>query len=70
VCPAAMSPAAEAYLAADPERVTALMASIPLGRLGDPEQDIGRAVSSLVSDDMSYLTGATLMLCGGRTLIS
>jgi NAD(P)-dependent dehydrogenase (short-subunit alcohol dehydrogenase family) len=70
VCPAALSPAAEAYLAADPDRLTALMASIPLGRLGDPEQDIGRAVAALVSDDMSYLTGATLMLCGGRTLIS
>ena len=32
--------------------------------------DIGRAVVGLVSDDFSYLTGATLMLDGGRTLIT
>jgi NAD(P)-dependent dehydrogenase (short-subunit alcohol dehydrogenase family) len=37
--------------------------------MGDPEADIGRAVVALVSDDMAYLTGATLMLCGGRTLL-
>ncbi|MFL6112750.1 MAG: SDR family oxidoreductase, partial [Catenulispora sp.] len=42
---------------------------IPLGRLGDPEQDIGRAVVALASDDLAYLTGATLMLEGGRTLL-
>lgn len=69
VCPAALSPAAETYLAADPAYRARLLAAIPLGRLGDPETDIGRAVAALVSDDMSYLTGATLMLEGGRTLI-
>jgi 2-hydroxycyclohexanecarboxyl-CoA dehydrogenase len=38
--------------------------------MGDCEQDIGRAVAALVSDDMSYLTGATLMLDGGMTIRS
>ena len=37
--------------------------------MGDPEEDIGRAVAALASDDMSYLTGATLMLKGGRVLV-
>ncbi|MFK0160105.1 SDR family NAD(P)-dependent oxidoreductase [Streptomyces sp. NPDC090493] len=69
VCPAALSPAAEAYFAARPERADSVLAGIPLGRMGDPETDIGRAVAALVSDDMAYLTGATLMLEGGRTLI-
>jgi 2-hydroxycyclohexanecarboxyl-CoA dehydrogenase len=69
VCPAAWSPAAEEYLAADPAYEKRLLAAIPLGRLGDPETDIGRAVAALVSDDMSYLTGTTLMLEGGRTLL-
>ena len=37
--------------------------------MGDPEEDIGRAVASLASDDMSYLTGTTIMLDGGRVLL-
>ncbi|MFF3371622.1 SDR family NAD(P)-dependent oxidoreductase [Streptomyces sp. NPDC002680] len=69
VCPAALSPAAEAYFAEHPEKAASVVAGIPLGRMGDPERDIGRAVVALVSDDMGYLTGATLMLEGGRTLI-
>ncbi len=35
------------------------------GRLAD----IGRAVAALVSDDVRCLTGATLLLDGGRTII-
>ncbi|OHV44628.1 MULTISPECIES: SDR family NAD(P)-dependent oxidoreductase [unclassified Pseudofrankia] len=66
ICPTAMSPAAEEYREANPERFAMVMREIPLGRFGDPETDIGRAVAALVSDDMSYLTGATLMLGGGR----
>ncbi|MFF0011221.1 SDR family NAD(P)-dependent oxidoreductase [Streptomyces sp. NPDC005374] len=69
VCPAALSPAAEAYFTDHPERAEQVLAGIPLGRMGDPESDIGRAVAALVSDDMAYLTGATLMLEGGRTLL-
>ncbi|MEU1271852.1 SDR family oxidoreductase [Streptomyces sp. NPDC005799] len=69
VCPAALSPAAQEYFDAHPERAEQVVAGIPLGRMGDPETDIGRAVAALVSDDMAYLTGATLMLEGGRTLI-
>ncbi|MFJ9907995.1 SDR family NAD(P)-dependent oxidoreductase [Streptomyces sp. NPDC101152] len=70
VCPAALSPAAQAYFAAHPDKADQVVAGIPLGRMGDPETDIGRAVAALVSDDMAYLTGATLMLEGGRTLIA
>lgn len=69
ICPAALSPAAEDYLAAHPQKAEEISRQIPLGRLGDPEADIGRAVAALVSDDMAYLTGATLMLEGGRTLL-
>ncbi|UGQ11260.1 SDR family oxidoreductase [Yinghuangia sp. ASG 101] len=70
ICPAASSPAADEYLQARPERLARLTAEFPLGRLGEPVNDIGRAVAALVSDDMAYLTGATLMLDGGRTIIS
>ena len=41
-----------------------LMANVPLGRLGLPE-DIAHAVRFLVSDDASYITGAVLNVNGG-----
>jgi NAD(P)-dependent dehydrogenase (short-subunit alcohol dehydrogenase family) len=69
ICPAALSPAAEAFRDAHPEHFAAVLEQTPLGRLGDPEADIGRAVVALVSDDLRYLTGATLLLDGGRTSI-
>jgi NAD(P)-dependent dehydrogenase (short-subunit alcohol dehydrogenase family) len=68
VCPAGLSPSAEIFQKEDPKRWQAILRSIPLQRLGDPYDDIGRAVLALVSDDMAYLTGATLMLDGGRVL--
>jgi NAD(P)-dependent dehydrogenase (short-subunit alcohol dehydrogenase family) len=42
-----------------------VLAAIPLGRMGDPEADIGRAVVYLASDDAAYVTGTTLMVDGG-----
>jgi len=54
----------------DPETWVRHMKTFPLGRLGDPEQDIGRAVAALADDDLGYLTGATLMLDGGKLLIA
>lgn len=69
VCPAAMSPSAKTFADSNPERFQRVLRGIPLGRFGDPVTDIGRAVAALVSDDFSYLTGATLMLDGGRVLI-
>jgi 2-hydroxycyclohexanecarboxyl-CoA dehydrogenase len=65
VVPSATSPAAEAFREANPERYQRQLNQIPLRRMGDPETDIGRAVVALVSDDMSYVTGETIMLTGG-----
>ncbi|MFC7478824.1 SDR family oxidoreductase [Luedemannella flava] len=39
----------------------------PLGRLGEPA-DVAGAVSYLVSDDASWVTGQTLVVDGGVTL--
>jgi len=43
-------------------------ASIPLKRLGDP-RDIGHAALFLASDEAGYITGQTLVIDGGLTLI-
>jgi 2-hydroxycyclohexanecarboxyl-CoA dehydrogenase len=65
VVPNALSPSGERYRDEHPERFAKMVAGLPLGRVGDPESDIGRAVVALVSDDLSYLTGETLRLTGG-----
>lgn len=41
-----------------------MMASIPLGRMGTPE-DVAAAVKFLVSEDASYITGQVLAVNGG-----
>jgi NAD(P)-dependent dehydrogenase (short-subunit alcohol dehydrogenase family) len=69
ICPAGSSPAADAYRDAHPQRFEKHLRQTPLRRLGNPHADIGRAVLSLVSDDMQYLTGATLMLDGGQVIL-
>ena len=44
-----------------------LAKSLPVGRLGEPE-DIANAVSWLVSEDSSYVTGQTIGVNGGRVV--
>lgn len=44
-----------------------LLAMIPLGRKGDPE-DIAHAVAFLVSDEASYITGQVLAVDGGMAM--
>lgn len=48
----------------DEKSRTGLLASIPKGRIGKPE-DIGAAVCFLASDEADYITGATLYVDGG-----
>ena len=69
ICPAGMSPSAAAFRDANPDRWARILRSIPLGRMGDDIEDIGRAVAALVGDDLRFLTGATLLLDGGRLLV-
>jgi 3-oxoacyl-[acyl-carrier protein] reductase len=47
--------------------VESLRRAIPLRRIGDPE-DIARSVVWLASDEASYITGAILVVDGGRTV--
>jgi NAD(P)-dependent dehydrogenase (short-subunit alcohol dehydrogenase family) len=43
-------------------------ASIPLGRMGMPEE-IARGILFLASDESSYITGAELVIDGGKVII-
>lgn len=66
IAPHAVSPAYAGWQAARPEEAAEFCASIPLGYVGDCEQDIGRAVAMLCGPDARYLTGATVPLDGGQ----
>lgn len=68
VCPGLVRTAATAPLLADPERVERISRTLPVGRLGEPD-DIANAVLYLASDESSYMTGQTLTIDGG-TMIS
>lgn len=49
------------------KQVEAMQATIPLKRLGKPE-DIAKAVVFLASDDANYITGQTLNVDGGMVM--
>lgn len=61
---------APGYIATDmlssiPDRVMEkIVAQIPVGRLGDPEE-IARGVQFLTSDKAGFITGSTLSINGG-----
>ncbi len=50
-----------------PEVLGRIVAGIPVGRLGRPEE-VARCVSFLASDDAGFITGATLAVNGGQYL--
>lgn len=65
VCPAATSVAYEAFRRASPENAARLLEQNPMGRMGDPEEDVAPLVAFLASDDARYVTGNTIHADGG-----
>jgi NAD(P)-dependent dehydrogenase (short-subunit alcohol dehydrogenase family) len=47
------------------ERRVSLLATIPIGRMGRPEE-VAKAVLWMLSDEASYVTGVILTVAGGR----
>ncbi len=66
IAPHAESPGLKWWIANNPDEAEAFFRTIPLGRIGKLEEDIGRAVAALCGPDMAYLTGATIPLDGGQ----
>ena len=50
------------------DRIDAIVQSTPLGRIGHGE-DVAEAVLFLLSDQSSFMTGQTLVVCGGRVML-
>jgi NAD(P)-dependent dehydrogenase (short-subunit alcohol dehydrogenase family) len=66
VSPLAETPALATAIRENPGLRDQLEAITPLGRIGEPERDIGAAVALLLDDDAGYVTGQTWVIDGGR----
>lgn len=53
----------------DPEAFARTRDATALGRVGDPETDIGRAVAFLVGPDAGFITGTSIALDGGKSFV-
>jgi Dehydrogenases with different specificities (related to short-chain alcohol dehydrogenases) len=67
ISPIAKSEGMLEWAKANPEYYQNMIAKIPLRRLGEIEEDIGRTVVFLASSDADYITGQTIMVDGGAT---
>jgi 3-oxoacyl-[acyl-carrier protein] reductase len=59
----------ERHFDVPPEIREAYVASVPVGRIGSPEE-IASAVSFLASDEAAFVTGQRLVVDGGRSLFA
>jgi len=66
--PVASSPALVTAFERTPTLKGAIEARTPLGRVGDPEADIGSVALFLAGDDAAFVTGQTIICDGGSFL--
>jgi glucose 1-dehydrogenase len=66
IAPGAIETPINTKLLNDPAKLNALLANIPLARLGKTS-DIAGVAAFLASDDANYITGATIVVDGGLT---
>ncbi|GAA4082872.1 SDR family oxidoreductase [Zhongshania borealis] len=69
IMPLAMSPAMNRWVESGSDDVEAFLSTVPLGRVGDCEEDVGRVVVFLCGPDASYITGHTLPIDGGQAFL-
>jgi meso-butanediol dehydrogenase/(S,S)-butanediol dehydrogenase/diacetyl reductase len=66
ILPHAKSPGLLGWMEARPEEAAAFVATIPMGRVGECEADIGEFVAFLCSDAARYVSGQSIAVDGGQ----
>lgn len=66
VCPGAIDTPIDTSVKRDPEKMNALLAEIPMRRMGRPEE-IAQLCVYLASEDAAYVTGASFFIDGGMS---
>jgi len=66
ILPHAKSPALAAWTEANPAEAAAFVATIPMARIGECEEDIGEFVAFLCSDAAAYVSGQSIAVDGGQ----
>ncbi len=69
ILPLANSPAMAWWTRERPQESAAFVATVPMQRIGDCEQDIGRFVATLCSDECRYVNGQSIGLDGGQAYL-
>ena len=69
IIPLAESPGFAGWKAAQPDEYAEYCKSIPVGRVGDCEKDVGRVVAFLCSEAGSYVNGTSITVDGGRDFL-
>ncbi|MDC1210725.1 SDR family oxidoreductase [Porticoccaceae bacterium] len=70
ILPHAKSPALEKWIKYQPAEAEQFVKSIPLGRIGDCEKDIGDFVALLCCPESSYISGQSIALDGGQAYMN
>ncbi|MEE2733279.1 MAG: SDR family oxidoreductase [Pseudomonadota bacterium] len=66
ILPLAASPGLQWWMDNNPAESQAFIRSLPMQRVGDCEQDIGRFVALLCSDQCAYINGQSIAIDGGQ----
>jgi NAD(P)-dependent dehydrogenase (short-subunit alcohol dehydrogenase family) len=69
ILPLANSPAMDGWTKNFPQEAAAFIATVPMQRVGDCEQDIGRFVATLCSDECRYINGQSIAVDGGQAYL-
>ena len=65
ICPGAATAAFKKFQSMAPEMAEEITKANPMGRMGDPEEDIAPVVLFLASEGSRYMTGNTIHVDGG-----
>ncbi|RYF13635.1 MAG: SDR family oxidoreductase, partial [Oxalobacteraceae bacterium] len=68
ICPGAIQTSINKDAWSTPQALNSLMTLIPYNRIGKPE-DIGNLAVFLASDQSDYITGASIFIDGGMTVL-